>query len=825
MIYTEKKFDKLYIKKTLKKKLSQMLDKSVSIISAPTGYGKSVILQAFFTQHQIPFWWIKADDSEEIFWYRLCFEIRKSNPDFADRIEEIGVPKNGRDIIRIVEVIQQQKDLENQFMILDDTQYLLNPNFRKLFEWIVQMKELKFHFVFITRKLTNPFLMNKMFKDYIFYISKDDFALGSKDIAEVFKLNGMNSSKEIASRLYENTNGWPIMVKLQLQDNHAEIQDMISDKMAAFIYYNIWNLLSQELRNFMLSLCILEDYGIVQVAEATGKEIDSVYQILADSQMIEYNYITSRFHMNPVFRRYLLNGLNSLPEKQRADLILTSGKNYASEQRYVAAMKCFREIKRFDLIYAMRPEMEKMYHYVVKKNKPDFIEVAHNYHKAGPDSGYEFALMLLFVLFLYNEKQMMISMSKKLYSDITQDETLTVDVRYYYLAEIQYISAFLFFNDYQFMCRYFSEIKRTVDKPLDIVAGKFPFTFGSPSMMYLYHIREGELDVELRAIENGSASYYSITNSHGYGYEALMKAEILFNRGDFNGAEILSHKAVHMADSNNQKTIYICAIVILARLTIVSGNIDEFNRYLELIYQSVAGNGEKETQFSNMMDLCYGFIFSTTDDQERIPAWLKSSKKLEANSNYITLNYACMIHCKYLILNQKYHHILGIGGQYIGLTKVYSYILPGIYIRIYIAVAYFKLNNMDKARDFLVEAIRLALPDMIYMPFVENYDYIEELIEELSIRLELFAFIRQIRKLHRTYARGYHSLKRAGNYEKNFGLTQREAEIAKYAAQRYSNKEIAEMLFIAESTVKSALKIIFNKLGIKFRHELRNYFE
>lgn len=56
-------------------------------------------------------------------------------------------------------------------------------------------------------------------------------------------------------------------------------------------------------------------------------------------------------------------------------------------------------------------------------------------------------------------------------------------------------------------------------------------------------------------------------------------------------------------------------------------------------------------------------------------------------------------------------------------------------------------------------------------------------------------------------------------------LTQREWELAQLAARGFSNREIGERLFLSENTVKSRLKVIFNKLDIRSRRELRQIFE
>jgi two-component system, NarL family, response regulator LiaR len=51
----------------------------------------------------------------------------------------------------------------------------------------------------------------------------------------------------------------------------------------------------------------------------------------------------------------------------------------------------------------------------------------------------------------------------------------------------------------------------------------------------------------------------------------------------------------------------------------------------------------------------------------------------------------------------------------------------------------------------------------------------------------------------------------------DFGLTQRESEVAAFLAEGYSNREIADALFVSEHTVKTHLKAIFRKAGVASR--------
>lgn len=50
-----------------------------------------------------------------------------------------------------------------------------------------------------------------------------------------------------------------------------------------------------------------------------------------------------------------------------------------------------------------------------------------------------------------------------------------------------------------------------------------------------------------------------------------------------------------------------------------------------------------------------------------------------------------------------------------------------------------------------------------------------------------------------------------------YGLTRREAEVLQVVCQGYSNREIAEALFVSEETVKSHLKSLYRKLSVSDR--------
>ena len=123
--------------------------------------------------------------------------------------------------------------------------------------------------------------------------------------------------------------------------------------------------------------------------------------------------------------------------------------------------------------------------------------------------------------------------------------------------------------------------------------------------------------------------------------------------------------------------------------------------------------------------------------------------------------------------------------------------LAQLYLHIQLACAENRLGRADAARRELDAALALAVPDGLYLPFAEHAEALGPLLPEAFAGNEAAQAV-----LRRTAKPG------------PGGLSPREREIARLAAARRTNAEIAAQLHLSEATVKNHLKRIFDKLGL-----------
>ena len=141
-------------------------------------------------------------------------------------------------------------------------------------------------------------------------------------------------------------------------------------------------------------------------------------------------------------------------------------------------------------------------------------------------------------------------------------------------------------------------------------------------------------------------------------------------------------------------------------------------------------------------------------------------------------------------------------------------VLPEIFLRLSCAVAYHNGGNRDKAIAYIDRAVSLALSDSLYGVLTEYIRHFDGLLEERIALVNPDALI-IIREMHRIYSVGWAKISGAvRNKNVASNLTVREREVAKLVAFGFTNKEIAKLLYISESTVKQTVLKVVQKTGV-----------
>lgn len=112
--------------------------------------------------------------------------------------------------------------------------------------------------------------------------------------------------------------------------------------------------------------------------------------------------------------------------------------------------------------------------------------------------------------------------------------------------------------------------------------------------------------------------------------------------------------------------------------------------------------------------------------------WLSAGDIGENRIAPMTIPFAHIVFAKVLLERKEYVKLIAFCPFARNTAAGVQSVLPQIYFYIFECCAYSALKNGEKAREALENALSLALPDRIYMPFAQNYNGIKETLDKLN---------------------------------------------------------------------------------------------
>lgn len=310
--------------------------------------------------------------------------------------------------------------------------------------------------------------------------------------------------------------------------------------------------------------------------------------------------------------------------------------------------------------------------------------------------------------------------------------------------------------------------------------------------------------------------------------QALFAAEIAYSRGEIKK---VVEDAQYFLKAKSGFYAVNAGGMLLALAAMWRGDILLWREAKVHIFEAPAKTQTDE----EIMALSIACVDSAVRDLSSYPEWFTRGKFAHLHCN--SLPAARVFYVKYLLVQAQdmaKDHITLPDVTGLGLLKTIPYItepmiaqaaaektvIPEIYLRLLVAVAYHQCGDDQSAIEHIDRAIELALPDKLLGILAEHRRQLDYLLDD---RLELADpnACRKYKALHKVLLDGWtnlHNKLLSRNVSK--ALTIRERECARLAAFGLTNGEIAERLQITQSAAKQNVMLAMNKSGAANREEL-----
>lgn len=612
------------------------------------------------------------------------------------------------------------------------------------------------------------------------------------------------SDAQIESLLY-SSEGWFSAIYLNLRTLHerGELPSRSSDIYAMFSAAMI-DPLPPKRREFLAVMGLADEFTVEMAEAVTGsKNTAAILQTLTEQNAFVKRLpdgVTFRFHH--MMKDCAERTFHTMEPRRQAVYHNRYGEWYKTHGQYLHALKFYCLAKNYDAaLHVIQRDAGILLTSLGAQQVLDFI--AHcpvETLKEHPLS----LLVLMRSMFNWRQIPKMLELKELLLAAITEHPDWPESERGDLLGECDLIMSFLMYNDISAMSRLHRSASAQMSRPAISIQKSGGWTFGSPSVLMMFYRASGELQSELTEMDECMPHYYKITGNHGQGAERIMRAEAAYMQGRFTDAHIALESAYARIEGNGQENMALCCDFLARRLSLHAGvqqrcSFDE--RYAALLRRHNAA-------WINIWSATAAYYYALRGETERIPEIFAQHRLASLQILAPGRPMFEMIENQVYLAQGAYAKVVGRSAKLLAVCEGMHYALVALHVRVQTAVAYERLGKHEDARAWLADALRDAEPDGLVMPFVENYGYLAPLLSR-EVRSGLTARIIELGE----------AAQRRGAGETLpavlAALTAREVEVVRLIAQRLSNREIAEKLFLSEGSVKQYVKTIYDKLHIE----------
>ena len=826
----------IIVRKKVESKLRLLQEYKFAFLSAPAGYGKTTAVAHYLVRENLKHAWLSIDETDNdpvTFWRYLAFAISRC-------VENSGIDNLSIDARLVASNLSAQlligmleRIQEGFVIVLDDYHLIHNNTVLESIEYFIKYLPRNIKLILLSRKEPENMIAAQCARGAALHIEIKDISFSPEETAEFFFQKGLYLSEKELKMLDNYTEGWVaglVAASFSIQkgtDRNQAIQSFSgrNKDVRAILEYEVFRRWPEEIQTFLVHTSFLERLNGSLCYAVTGNENSALLlKQLAESNSftlpLDSDYECFRYHH--LFQKFLFDRFSWESDEAKRMCYKRAGEWCLAHDEVKDGISWLIKAGEYEralpLIMDRWFDMTRDSEFLLWQQWIDALPEAVYQNNNTTFTAYSW------ILSMENQVEMAENWAGKARACFERNKAgLGKEENDYFKAHVLFAeanTAFYRFDVETVMDRMFYLSQMKLSKP--VALGEM--NWDEPNLLKTPYGFRGKLSMVEKCL---SAVDVLVSLLGNYStYFAVIAAEFYYERNRLNELDaILTKHMARIIDINFPGVIVPCFIVF-AKGKMARGDIAGAFEAIEDVKKLLGEKSGNVWQY--YLDMYAARLYLQTGDAASALKLINIEKLglfdfLSANRESEYLVYA-----RYLMHANRVEEALILLIRLEDFAKKENRISSRMEILCLCAIAYSQTGNFGEAMCYLETALEISSEEGYIRTFADEAEPMAELLSQYQIISRSDAALKhaaQAKKLFRL-ANETKRLMQAAYFPGNGApdistnlLSVREMQILELLVEDKSNAEIAETLFVSLSTVKQHNSNIFDKLGVKNRHE------
>ena len=241
----------------------------VVLISAPAGYGKSVLAAQLARHNPLPLVWLSLTESDNDPVHLVCslvIGMDRIKPADQKPVETLRIPTQQNRESLLPELLRCVQRAAPFVMVIDDLQAVTAPQSTAVVRYLVENLPADCQIVLVSRTDPDIGVARLRLSGELLEIRADLLALDIEETAQLLDRAGLDLDEKAAGLLHSRTEGWPagigiIVRSLREEDGGHNLEQGFSGRwryVADYLFEEVLSRQTRELRRFLIETSVAD---------------------------------------------------------------------------------------------------------------------------------------------------------------------------------------------------------------------------------------------------------------------------------------------------------------------------------------------------------------------------------------------------------------------------------------------------------------------------------------------------------------------------------------------------------------------------------------